>query len=77
MSEKKPYSNNNIVCVYPINIKTAQPIGPKFCVGPPMIYNFVKFKNAPKKFENPQTYFCYCVVLYNEKMLTDRAKLKS
>ena len=24
------------VCLYPINIKTAEPIGPKFCVGPHM-----------------------------------------
>ena len=22
------------VCLYPINVKTAEPIGPKFCVGP-------------------------------------------
>ena len=21
------------VCLYPINVKTAEPIGPKFCVG--------------------------------------------
>ena len=24
------------VCVFPINVKTAAPIGPKFCVGPHM-----------------------------------------
>ena len=22
------------VCLYPLNVKTAEPIGPKFCVGP-------------------------------------------
>ena len=22
------------VCLYPINVKSAEPIGPKFCVGP-------------------------------------------
>ena len=22
------------VCLHPINVKTAEPIGPKFCVGP-------------------------------------------
>ena len=24
------------VCLYPINVKTAEPIWPKFCVGPHM-----------------------------------------
>ena len=24
----------SFVCLYPIDVKTAEPIGPKFCVGP-------------------------------------------
>ena len=29
-------SVRSFVCLYPINVKTAKPIGPKFCVGPHM-----------------------------------------
>ena len=32
------------VCLYPINVKTAKPIGPKFCVGPHMIPRKVYWK---------------------------------
>ena len=35
------------VCLYPINVKTAEPIGPKFCVGhhvtPGKVYGMIKF----------------------------------
>ena len=37
-----------LVCLYPTNVKTAEPIGPKFCVGPHMtpgkVYKLSKFK---------------------------------
>jgi len=36
------------VCLYPINVKTAEPIGPKFCVGhlgtPGKVYEWSKFQ---------------------------------
>ena len=36
------------VCLYPINVKTAEPIGPEFCVGPHMIpakvHGWLEFK---------------------------------
>jgi len=36
------------VCLYPINVKTAEPIGPKFFVGPHVtpgkVYECTKFK---------------------------------
>ena len=37
------------VCLYPINVKTAEPIGSKFCVGPDVVlgkvYEWSKFKS--------------------------------
>ena len=37
------------VCLYPINVKTTEPIGPKFCVGPHVtpgkVYEWSKSKN--------------------------------
>jgi len=44
------------VCLYPINVKTAEPIGPKFCVGPHVTPGKVY------EWSNPQTFFV--VVLY-------------
>ena len=38
------------VCLYPINIKTAEPIGPKFCVGPLVTPGKV-YKCAKKYYE--------------------------
>ena len=39
------------VCLYSINVKRAQPIGPKFCVGPNMalwkVYECLKFQKIP------------------------------
>ena len=43
-----------LVFLYPINVKTAERIGLKFCMGPHAISgNVVDAKNK-KKFENPQ-----------------------
>ena len=53
------------VCLYPIKIKTAEPIRPKFCVGPSM---------APGKVYG-QLDFKY--VILKEKMLTHIATIKS
>ena len=40
------------VCLHPINVKTAEPIGPKFCVGPYMtpgkFYERSKYQNLPQ-----------------------------
>jgi len=65
------------VCLYPINVKTAEPIGSEFCVGPHMtlgkVYGFSK-----KKFNSPPTKFdfikmhelffikrTFCLILFN------------
>ena len=41
------------VCLYPINVKTAEPIGPKFGAGPRMtpgkVYECLKLKNIVLK----------------------------
>ena len=38
----------NLACLYPINVKTAKPIGPEFCVGPHVtpgkVYEWSKFQ---------------------------------
>ena len=58
------------VCLYPINVKTTEPIGPKFCVGhhvtPGKVYEWSKFKkNVFKGFlfflnlENPRNCFFF------------------
>ena len=53
-----------LVCLYPINVKTAEPIGPKFCL--------------QKMLSKNPHFFCYCFLLKKEKMLTDtdRATIK-
>jgi len=77
------------VCLCPINVKTAEPIGAKFCVSP---------HNTPKKWSNFQNfvhksfYFVkiwkcakntmksasfFIFILYKEKMLTDKGTIKS
>ena len=67
------------VCVYPINLKTVEPNGPKFCVGPHMapgkVYGWSKFQSfASKKilfswnFESPRFFFPksanFCLFLF-------------
>ena len=44
-----------------------------------LIYMFtsVIWKMREKIFLNPQTFFCFCFILYKEKMLTDKATIKS
>ena len=37
------------VCLYPINVKTAEPIGPKFSVGPRLLGRFMEHQNLKKK----------------------------
>ena len=95
-SHRYPYLYVNYaclyVCLYPINVKTAEPIRPKFCVWPHV---------TPGRFMNDQNfqnlcfkvlYFCkilksakkynkirnflFCFILYKEKMLTDKATIK-
>ena len=62
------------VCLYPINVQTAEPIGSKFCVGPLMtlgkVYEWSKFQkfasNKTKfsfKLKNPRNCFLFCFVL--------------
>ena len=79
-------------CLYPINVKTAKPIGPKFLVGPPMILHglwILKITKSVQKclivsilkmrgriLSNPQTFFVI-VFYYMEKMLTDKATIIS
>ena len=50
-----------MVCLYPINVKTADTIGPKFCVGPQWAQErFMKDKNfkflSPPKFDFHQIF---------------------
>ena len=61
------------VCLYPINVKTAEPIRPKFCVGPlwsqgrfindqnfkNLCLKVFYFENAQKILWNPQTFFVF------------------
>ena len=69
------------VCLYPTNVKTAEPIGPKFCVGPHLtpgkVYGCSKLQKCVSKS------FCFLfnfknalkniilLLLHQEKMLTD------
>ena len=48
-------------CLYPINVKTAKPIGPKFFVGPRF-----NFKNARKNIIKSANFFCYCFLLHGK-----------
>jgi len=64
------------VCLYPINVKTAEPIRPKFCLG--------LYVALGKVYENDQNLKNLCLIvffsffiLYKEKMLTDKATIKS
>ena len=65
------------VCVYPNNVKTAEPIGTKFCVGnqltPGKVYEWSKFlkicfENTQFILENPQTFLFLFYNVYKEKM---------
>ena len=79
------------VRLYLINVETAEPIGPKLCVGPHMtsekvygcselkclqkFYILVKYWKSTKKIVNPQIFFI--MVLDRRKMLKDWATMKS
>ena len=75
------------VCLFTINVKKAELIGPKFCVGPKWpqgrfmnlclkIFIFVKFwKCAKKNIMKSADFFCF--ILYKEKMFRDKATIKS
>ena len=73
------------VCLYPINVKTAEPIGPKFVVGhlgtPGKVYESSKFQIFVIKFlkilkireifcENPQIIFVLFYDVHKENMFT-------
>ena len=73
------------VCLCPINVKTAEPIGQKLCVGPHMtpgnVYEWSKlasnkirfslnFENPQKKLWNPRTLFVLFYNVYKEKMVS-------
>jgi len=79
------------VCLYPMNVKTAEPIGPEFCVGPHVILG--RFMNE-QNFKNQwlKVFYFYKIlkmrekiwwnpqtffyILWKEKMLTDKATIK-
>jgi len=76
-----------LVCLYLINDKT---IGPKFCVGPHMNPGKVKmvimknvsrkhfdFRKVLKIHEKIRRIFCYCFKMYEQKILTNRATIRS
>ena len=63
------------VCLYPINVKTAEPIGPKFCVGhlgtPGKVYEFLKILKIREIFcENPRIIFVLFYDGHKENMFT-------
>ena len=75
------------VCIQ-INVKTTESIGPKFCVGPHVtpgevnewtkiqkfvLKCFIFVKNIMKS----ANFFCFCFKMYKEKMVTDKATIKS
>ena len=55
------------VCLYPINVKTAEPIGPKFCVGPHVtrgkVYEWLEFQKFVFKS------FLNCKILIKRKKI--------
>ena len=72
--------------LYPINVKTAQPIWPQFYLRPHMTLKrrrlimlkvLLSSKDAHKNIVKSANYFCYCCLLHTEKMHTDKATIKS
>ena len=73
------------VCLYPINVRTAEPIGPKFCVWPCNrmtqgrfmdAHNYKKVLIFVKLKKKSANFFCYAFILYKKNMLTERATIK-
>ena len=63
------FSVSFFVCLYPINVKTAEPIRQNYK------NLFVKILVICKIWKSAN--FLFCLILYKEKMLTDRATIKS
>ena len=66
------YKYSLSVCLYPINVKTAEPIRPKFCVGPQLapgkVYQLSKFlKFAIKSFYILYNVVYFCFILFKER----------
>ena len=75
------------VCLYPINVKTAEPIGPKFFVGhhviPGKVYrwlNFQKFASIKIRFlkilKIHEIFLCFCFTMYTKNMFKPKTILK-
>ena len=75
------------VSLYPKNVKPAKPIGPNFFVGPHMTTGKVYGCQKLQKFVSKSFFFVvkfwkgikntFLLLFYNEKMLTDKATIKS
>ena len=87
IDELNIYIYTLLVCLsvhlYPINVKTAEPIRPKFYVAPHVTpgkeYDWSKFFKkilCLKVYEIRKLFYCF-FTLYKEKMLTDKAPIKS
>ena len=57
------------VCLCPINVKKAESIGPKFCVGHHMtrgkVYGLSKFQQ--KKYKICKLFVCFCFTIFTKK----------
>ena len=76
-------------CLYPINAKTAKPIGPKFCVGPPItpgdaqnkkklspkIFYFRKIQNIYKLFFKSSNFY-FTVLSKRKGKIEHQLKIK-
>ena len=77
--EKMLTAHSLSVRLYPMNVKTAEPIGPEFCVGPHVtqgkVYDWSKFQKfasiKSKVYEifswNPRNYFLYLFTMYTKR----------
>ena len=71
-----------LVCLCPINVKTVEEIGPKFCVGPHVtqgkVYEWWKF--VLKSFICAKNYYEICklfIILYKEKIKSGKRRCLS
>ena len=70
MSKRLNRSSPNFVCDKDYGCSKLQKI-----VSTSLICEILK--KSEKNFENQRTFFCYWFIVYKEKMLTDRATVKS